>query len=332
MKTRKVMAFLFAFVVQCAFAGESAVSLNIVEQYSNVFAGEESAFRMTVTANDQFKGRVAWGFASGGGILARGEGEVLAQPGKDGTVEARLATPEVKEGVILQASLSVSLFEHGRQDALTNLVRTIWLFSKDSFSYRRQWLEEMKIHLFDPEKKTAETLAESKAPFEMVGNIDALPGINDGILVIGEGVSFKDYRGLWGMMVKAAASGTPVLCLASSGGEVVVPGMGNSDLPQPASMTFQHNDIIRELDKRLDADAWPPDGRTAMSSMKLKGERGPVVGEMCEGGDGWTWIEMQFAGGKKLVMCGFAIIEKWHSGPTPRFLFARLLEYLDKHR
>lgn len=242
----------------------------------------------------------------------------------------------------MQASVSVSVYQGGAKDAVTNIVKRIWIFPEDPFANQKEWLKALNIRLFDPEKKTAEVFTEAEIPFEEIRNIDSFTEITNGILILAEGISLKDYRGLSEMMVNTAASGTHVLCLALAGGEIKMPGLGGVDLPQPGSMSFRRNDVISELDKRLDADAWPPDGKVAASCAKLKGERGPVVAEVQEGGDGWPWIEMNFGkkAGKpirqapldfaqgKLVICGFGIIEKWNCGPTPRFLFAKLLEHM----
>ena len=244
--------------------------------------------------------------------------------------------PEVKEGVIIQALLSLSVIQEGTKEALADFEKTIWIFPEDPFANRKKWLKNVKIHLFDPEKKTGELFEKAEIPFEAVQNIDSVTEIANGVVLIGEGVLFKDYRGLSEMMVKTAARGIPVLCLAAADGEMTIPGMGSVDLPCPTSMAFRQSDIITELDKRLDANAWPPDGKVVVSTIMLKGKKGPVIGKIQKGGDEWPWMEMNFgkpvrqAQGRhgRLVMCGFGIIEKWESGPTPRFLFAKILEYI----
>ena len=61
------------------------------------------------------------------------------------------------------------------------------------------------------------------------------------------------------------------------------------------------------------------------------GERGSVVGKVDSGDGGWPWIEMNYAERRgKIVICGFGIIEKWAAGPTPRYMFVKLLESLDQ--
>jgi hypothetical protein len=140
-------------------------------------------------------------------------------------------------------------------------------------------------------------------------------------------MSFKDYRGLGDMMVKTAARGIPVLCLAPAGGEMTMPGAGDADLPKPRSMRFAGNELIVQLDKRLDAEAWPPDGRVAAGGLKLRGDRGPVVGETAKE-SAWPWVELEYGGKGRLVVCGFGIVEKWKNGPAPRFLFAKVLEHM----
>lgn len=332
MKKTLFLAFILVVSTGTIFAEEAKLMVALQEQWSNVFGGKESVFHLSVRAQEELNGRVGWQFSSSGRTLARGEREVSVQPGEIETVEVRLQVPEVKEGVVMQASLSVSVYKGGADDAVTNLEKQIWIFPEDPFSHQKQWLKELKIHLFDPEKKTAEVFSDAEIPFDRVSNIDSFAEIKEGVLIIGEGVSLRDYRGLSKMMLKAAAAGTPVLCLTLAGGEMTFPGMGDVDLPQPKSMSFRRNDIITELDKRLDADAWPPDGKVVVGSVKLNGEKGPVVGEI-EKQDGWPWVEIDFGNKEgRLVICGFGIIEKWNSGPTPRFLLARILEYLEEDK
>jgi hypothetical protein len=324
-----------AWIAGGAFAFAAGEKPAVVEQepWSNVFAGKEAVFHFLVTSSETFRGTAGWSLSSSGRVLARREHAVTAGPGAAATVETRFECPTVKEGVVWQAVLSVSLMAEGSQEAVARAEKTLWVFPEDPFADRKEWLKKLNLHLFDPAKKTATVLEKAGVPFRAVANVDGLDTLRDVVVVVGEGISLRDYRGLAQALVRTAAAGTPVLCMALSDGEMTLAGMGSTDLPQPERMIFRRGDVIRELDKRLDAVAWPPDGRAAANGIKIRGERGPVVGEAAKGSDGWPWIEMSFSDGKKkghIVFCGFAIVEKWESGPTPRFLLRNVLEHVTK--
>lgn len=326
---KAVLSLVLAYGLTLSMQADDKPVVTLNEGWSNVFGGSEAVFHAAVTAKEGFAGRLGWRFSEAGRTVLQKEAKVDVKPGAVETVQIRLAVPEVKEGVVFEAVLTLSLIKEGVKDPVASVERRIWIFPADPFAGRAEWLKKAGIRLFDPEKKTARLFEEAKIPFEAVGNIDAFPEIKGGMLVIGEGVSFKEYRGLGSMMSKAAAAGVPVLCLAPAGGEATLPGIGDSDLPRPDRIVLERGDVIKRLDKRLDAGAWPPDGVVAASSLKLRGERGPVVGEVTNGGEGWSWVEMESGQGKtKFVICGFKVIEKWKTGPTPRFLFARALEYV----
>ncbi len=58
-------------------------------------------------------------------------------------------------------------------------------------------------------------------------------------------------------------------------------------------------------------------------------DRGQVVARVVEGDAGWPWLEVGFSAKRgKLIVCGFGLVKKWDAGPTPRFLLARLLDYM----
>ena len=113
-----------------------------------------------------------------------------------------LKAPEVKEGVILESQLSVAAYAAGDEKAAAGHVKKVWIFPPDPFADRSQWLKGLKITLFDPERKTADVLEKAGVPFMFTKNPSALDELNEGLLVIGEGISWRDYRGLGESMVR----------------------------------------------------------------------------------------------------------------------------------
>lgn len=323
MRVRLIFLSLVAAVTVEAI--EPVATVSIQEQWSGVFDGKEAVYHAVVKSKDSFSGRIGWRLSEGGRTVARKETGIDVKAGTPETVEIRLPVPPVKDGVDFEAQLSVSVIKEGASDVAASDEKILWIMGENAFGGREHALKNLGIKLFDPLKKTTETLIAAKIPFEEIGNVDACGTLKGGVLIIGEGISLKDYRGLGTEIQKAAATGVQVLCLAPVEGELIVAGLGDSDLPRPKSVSFRGCEAIAAVDKKLDAVAWPPDGKMAASSLKLKGERGPVLAEVVKGSDGWPWVEIAFEKGKATI-CGFGIIEKWNSGPVPRHFLAKWLE------
>jgi hypothetical protein len=245
-------------------------------------------------------------------------------------VRIPLEVPPLNPGVVLQAQLIVTAHEDGKKESEPPYERTLWLFSADPFAGRTKWVEGLKITLYntDAKSRTAEVLTSMKIPFNETRNPAALPELKDALVLIGEGASFKDDPGLAEAMIQAAARGVPVLCLAPKEGTLALPGF-DSPLPAPGSLTLHRQEIIARLDRRLDALAWPPQNQVVARSLALRSEEGRVVAEVQDGAKGWSWLQLDYPEKNgRLVLCGFPIMERWDTGPTPRFLFARLLEHV----
>ena len=305
-------------------SGQSGISMVFREPWSDVFSGKEAVFHVNVTGTAPFHGTVGWQCVVDGRTLARGEQLVEAPAVSPGTLTIRLAVPEVKAGVILQARLSVVTMDSGKETGRTDKV--LWIFPGDAIAGHEAWLKGLDIRLFDPVGRTSKLFDENKIPCTLLRNVDAFSGVRKGILVIGEGVSFREYRGLADMLFKSASKGGRVLCLTPDGGEMTLPVTGEGEMLQPDRLMFRQADIVTELDKRLDPRGWQT-SKVMESGLRLRGDRGPVVAETCVGKGAWPWMELDYAAvNGKLVVCGFGIVNVWAESPTPRFLLMKVLE------
>lgn len=322
---RNLLAGLLALGTTIA-AGNDGVKIEPVERWSGVFAESKVTFHYAIGADEPLQGVAGWRFSINRRTVSRGEATVKAKPGKPAEVVIPLEIPPVKEGVIVGATLEVTVSGQGAE---AEHARPLWIFPRDPFVDRSRWLKDLKITLFDPKGKTAELFEKAKIPFKFTRNMASLDGLGEGLIVIGEGISLKDHRGLGKTILDAAASGVPVLCLAPVDGRLPMPGATLPKQPQPRRVSFRRQDVIRELDKRIDSVAWPPDGRLIASRFAMAADRDWVVAEATSTGEGWPWIEVQYAQERgKLLLCGFDIVRQWDAGPAPRFLLARLFERL----
>ncbi len=304
-----------------------AVSVAPLRAPGNAFGDEESAFAFRIEAVQPIKGRVAWRLAAGTATIKAGEVDFAAGPGAPADITVKIAVPPVKDGVVLATKLTLSVIEGGQTKATATTERDVWLFPRSAFADRIEWLKKLKITLYDPKGATAKLFAAEKIPFEEVRELDAVEALKEGVLIVGEGVAFHDEKGLAATLPKLAAAGLTVLCLAPAGGEVVIPGIGGPR-GELEELSFKR-DIVRPLDKRLDADGWLPDGKAVASTLTVKKGDDSALGEVAAGAGGWTWVEASYGAGKgRWAVCGLAIVAKWEAGPTPRFLFVRLLEHL----
>lgn len=313
---------LLVLTAATGYGGAPAPTLAIREAWGNVFGGQEAIFHIEIAAQTEFSGRMIWRLSAGDRTLWRNERSVRVEPGRTETVPINVRIPPVAPGVVYATRLTVEVARDGDRKALAEVQRTIHAFPEEIFHEQTRRLAALEIHLFDPVGTTADRLQAAGVELTRVHNLDALEVLDRGVIIIGEGLDLREYRALPEILLNRAAAGRTVLCLASVDGAITLAGA--NDAIQPERIVFRREKVIREWDKRLDADAWSPDGRMVASGVNLQSYRGRVVGAIEAAG--WPWLEMRFEGGGRLIVCGFAIMEKWESGPTPRFLFARLLE------
>jgi hypothetical protein len=293
----------------------------------NVFGDEESEFKFRVVTPRAVKGRVTWRLAEGTATIKTGEVDLNTNANAPADVSFKIAVPPVKDGVVLPTQLTLNVIEDNQTKPLASFAQDVWVFPKNAFADRSEWLKKLKITLYDPKGDTAKVLTAAMVPFEEARDVDAVAVVKEGVVIVGEGTSFKDERGLAGALLKLPIAGVVVLVLAPSSGEVLIPGVGG-----PAGgiedMSFRR-EIVRKLDKRLDPNGWLPDGKVVASSVTVKMGEEAVGGEVAAGAGGWPWVEVRSDSGKgRWAFCGLGVIAKWDAGPTPRFLFVRMLEYL----
>lgn len=281
----------------------------------NVFGDEVHEFKFRVEVQRASKGRIAWRVAAGTATVKAGEVEYAATADAPAVVSIKVAVPPVKDGVVLHTRLTLSAIEDKQPKPVATYEQDLWVFPKDPFADRTEWVKKLKVTLYDPKGDTAKVLTAAKVPFEEARDVDAVIAVKEGVLLVGEGLSFKDERGLTAALHKLAADGRTVLILAPASGEVMIPGVGG-----PAAgfedLSFRR-EIVRKLDKRLDPDGWPPDGKAVASSVVVKMGDDTTGGVVEAGPGGWPWVEARATAGKgRWALCGLGVIAKWDAGPT----------------
>lgn len=318
-----VLFVLFVLSNSSSTYADEALTIARIERWSSVFAESESRWTYRVSAERPFQERAAWRLTANQRTLSSGELEVRGQAGQPGNVTLPLRWPKVKEGTALAAQLSVSAGDVRHEHA-------VWIFSRNAFSDRRDWLSSLHLKVFDPQGETVEVFNEHEIPHEQIRSRETINEVVEGILVVGEGVSLKKQDGLIDDLRNLANRGVPVLCLASSEGEFSF----SDDKPLALAIQLRRSDVIREFDKRLDT-AWWPKGASQLRGLQVGSAADEVVFEINDDGKSWPWCEWQFKNRSeefdqptRLIWCGFGIIHSWDNGPTPRYLLIKILERL----
>jgi hypothetical protein len=325
-----VVASLGCLLWPAAVPAAEDTAIEPVEKWAGVLGGSEVKFHYTVRTTQALEGRIEWSLSVNRRTIQRGQLPLVASAEHVAEATVALKVPEVKEGVILESQLSIAAYKAGGQKPAAEHVKKIWIFPPNPFADRTRWLKDLGITLFDPEGKTADRFEKAGIPFHFTKNTASLDELREGLLVIGEGTAWRDYRSLGKTIVKTAARGVPVLCLAPGEGAIALPGAEEADLPAPSRLSLRREDVIQELDKRLDFVAWPPLGEITSSRLMVKSDRGQVVIEAAKDLRGWSWLEVRWPAprGRLLIICGFGIIRQWDAGPAPRYLLSELFTRL----
>jgi hypothetical protein len=286
----------------CAFAGGNA-------EFSYVGATEP----------------VGWTLSAANRTIRQGQTGPIAGPADAAKLAISLDVPNLRPGVTLLAELRLTWNVAGKQLQHT---QPVTIYSPDPFSVRRAALEEAHISLFDPVGDTAAILDQHDIPHAIVSNLSAIDRVDEGVVIIGEGASFREQQNLFPALNRASERGVSVLCLAPADGEFEFfkPSTANSG---PLRIAFEQSNVVRRYDKRFDL-------LPTLSHLAVEPRRNTVVIHISEGGLGWSWFSADYAPHPqnpgahhaRLIVCGVSVIHDWEKTPVPRYLLVHLLEEL----
>jgi hypothetical protein len=176
---------LWTSCLATAAAAEPPVTLQPEEEWSGVLGDSEVTFHYTVRAAEALEGRIDWSLSVNQRTIDRGHTAWTAGPEKPAKITLPLRIPAVKEGVMLEARLTVTVYTvaDAKPAAVDN--RPVRIFAPDPFADRGQWLKGLAITLFDPGKKTADLFDKAHIPFKYTRNTSMLDELNEGLLVVG---------------------------------------------------------------------------------------------------------------------------------------------------
>jgi hypothetical protein len=319
---------VFALSHPAASAQNDAVSLQLDERWSNVESGKELTLHLRCTSREPFQGRLTWAFAVGAATVRRGEASVDIAGGQSKVVAITAPGQSVRPGIILETTFAALAVKDKDTQASSNLRRAFWIFPADPFADRRDWAKGLRAHLYDPKGGAAEVLKKVDFPTQVHRNLAALEEIKAGVLIIGEGLSWRDEEGLGEVAWRLAERGVRVLCLAPADG-LALPAFSKKLGKNMTQLSLRKSDIITAWDKRLDADRWSGNVPAIIGGIGFQADEGEFVGAARAAGDGWPWVEVRFGEtGGALAICGFGVIRHWDASPTPRFVFLRALQTL----
>lgn len=315
---------------------DDVLRMAMTEQWTTAFADEDIRTGVRVSSDASPAGTLQWTHSANQRTLARGEAALSRSDDQSSIAEIVLRAQPLRDGVILSTVLTAQFMPAEDNQIATNLEHTITLFPRDPLADRVEWAKELDLEVFETSGKTCRAFDELHWPYRAVRNTASL---NDsdrhGVLIIGEGISLDKNRLIADAVLQAAKAGRRVLLLAPADGTLPVPGMtdiGLEDKPLPGELRFARQQVITQLDKRLDAEAWQGTKNAVPSRrMAMEIRRGQIITALCDRPDAWPWMEIRYPETQGiLIVCGFQIIDHWNNGPTPRYLLVRMLETMSK--
>jgi hypothetical protein len=307
---------------------DDAIELTPRNEPSAVFGDSEATFTYAVKPERRFNGALTWRHSAGQRTIARGE---IPLTDAD-EIAIRLRIPPIREAVAVETTLTVAVQPRGGGEAVASHSRRVWIFPRDPFAGRSRRLESLEIRLFDPKGTTRDAFNALSIPMQEIHNATALAQVESGVVIIGEDVSWRDYRALGDILPLVAAKGVSVLCLAPADGAFVLPGTRDAEVPAPRSISLCREDLIARYDKRLDASAWNSRGELIARRMDITSDRRLITVEVAADEAGWPWLELEYSSQGKWIVCGFGVIEHWEASPNARFFLAALLEQFSHRR
>jgi hypothetical protein len=321
----KTFFLLLCFLPAASLLASSDSHLvQIKEPWRDVFAGQTAVFHITGTASDVSSTSVLWRLSYNNRTLVQGTVDLDIHGPDAPLAELKLPVPSIESGIMIPADLVLQT----TATAAPLLTEKIYIFPSDPFIQKKQWLTDLKIALFDPEKTTRDAFEQIGLPFQIFSNPEALPSFEGKLFIVGQNVDFDQNPELWNGLRTLAQRNIPVLILAPHKGRLsLTDNTAPSSIDAPEQLVLSRETMIRTFDKTLDT-SWAPDGRTSITGLKITTEEKDVYAQVDPGPGSWPWTEITLKSGGKLVICGFDITGTAQQSPAPRYFIARLIDYL----
>ena len=318
---------LFSILVSAVCLAASlarAVDLCLLDHFSCTFPATTTVWQ--IQANAAASVAITWELTLASAVVDRGQ--FLVDAAKAGhPLELPVRIPPLREGVTGQASLIVQATADGQS---ARLVHPVWILTADPWSGLRTELPKNPLLVYENGEALSAKLNGAGVRVTALRNTAAIAALTNGLVLVAEGVSLRAQRGLGEALVRAAAGGARVLLLAPSDGTLPLPGHeAQSGLPRP-TLCLAGAVALHQLDKRLDAYAWPGQASAVTASCVLSAERRKPEAEWAAGTDGWAWVDLDFraVGGGRLLAVGWAPVQAWERGPAPRYALATLIRHV----
>jgi len=335
-RSERLVYLACILVVSCFHWTAAAVETEIepVQSWTNVFAGEEvtQSFRLNRLSIPEES--VGWSVLLDSAVIRRSESPVKSDPQHGPVFAITFKVPDGDARVQLPISILVST--NGKDV----LAKRLWVYPKDPFQRPLNLAATDELVVFDPAGKTADRLKSLNLKFRVERNLEAMSRLKSGLLIAGEGVSFREHRGLSRVLLAAAQRGVRVLCLAPSAGSVLLSDdiaagkaklesastNGESPIARPVqidgiltSLIFRQADVLHTFDKHLDSADWRTPASIFGPGLRISTKAGQTSVEINEGSSEWAWVDAGFVGGGRLVITNLQMIEHWDAGPAPRY-------------
>lgn len=322
-----MLALVLMLVVDPAMAEPTNQHIAWQSERTAWFSGRTGQIAVELLDRPANAAEVVWSVKLADRVVARHREPIAAD---EDLLTWTVEFAALKPGVTMSGEVSAELVDSEGKTLGEPLTRSITLFSPEVFAGKKQWLKSLEIALFDPSRATLDVLEPSDVPLTFIRSTAALAGIESGVIIIGEGTSWKTQPTLPTRMLELAASGRTVLCMA--------PLEGRLPLPEPAGeagptrLTWRDGGFVSELDKRLNTQTWPADATAFASRLRLAWDDGPVATVDAAGDIGWPWLEIEYSNGGRLIITGARITGAWEQTPAARYILLKLLERADPAR
>ncbi len=315
---------------------EGPSQLKPADNRSCVFAGCDASFpyaSATISRDEQGRSpwRVHWTLVAKRRILARGSSKTIFSGDHDAPLYVvSIPMPPLRESVVMAIALQMTWTAGGRTYQHR---RPLTIYSPDPFTTRKAFLQHAKINLFDPVGKTARILDAHGIPYKRLISLHRIDQAVEGIVLVGEEISFRRQKHLAEALLKTVQRGVPVLCLAPTEGDFPLAIDEKSPLLFPSRLVFASEEIVRRYDQRFDripsASRWVLRSRREQMVLSVIQSENDWRSE-----SNWPWVTMVFPAQKpdvpsgRLILCNLGMIRSWKTNPVPRYFFIHLLKEL----